>query len=695
MPKRTSTKAAAAASKSSSAATRSRSALKTENEATSEDITAATTKKSGVSTAVVVRKNKPAAKRRRGRSLPRTNNPADDGTDEDPDDRRNPSEDDNNYQARTRGKEYPSTGHKRGKTTTKSERRSRRAFVDISSNTTAASAATASTVITTATATIKNIETNNGGSFLFSRGMKADTKRRQTFRVRQSTSKNDRGRLPAAKAEGKNGQRQTTTSSTGVIQGRGRRRSLRQKSHPTKRTIQDNSTGKTDHDDLNIATKDPAKDTGRDRKRIRDDTETNVASSGGSDKQPVLKKRRVKQTSRKTVGQKSLTRKSNNRRGPKLSIKKRIEYVFDDDSSWETDDDDRDDDDPIWTRHPRSAPWISNDELFALKSNNPCPNLLDDVATNHLLQRPLIGADFDDSIFTSGHSRLDKDSRGEPKNASDYVSDIFQRLYHRESEKRTSLQCVDKKWQKEISSYLRALVVDWVIAVHKHMRWRSDTLYLSIALIDRYLFVHRDVLKTEIQLVSITCMFIACKYEEIWAPELKDFALLSRNACTREEILDMEWKILNALNFRISFPTPLPFLRRFLHLTQASLTVSWLARLYLERMLQESSCIFVYRGSMIAAAAVLLALNNPFVLKSNETTVVGLETMLDYTGFSYAVILEIAEFISKKMKEWWTKKKGTGRSARWILNKYKSLKKFPAPCATSLRWDQVSSSEEN
>lgn len=39
-------------------------------------------------------------------------------------------------------------------------------------------------------------------------------------------------------------------------------------------------------------------------------------------------------------------------------------------------------------------------------------------------------------------------------------------------------------------------------------------------------------------------MFIACKYEEIYAPEIKDFVYVCDSAYQKDEILDMESKIL-------------------------------------------------------------------------------------------------------------------------------------------------------
>jgi cyclin B len=65
-----------------------------------------------------------------------------------------------------------------------------------------------------------------------------------------------------------------------------------------------------------------------------------------------------------------------------------------------------------------------------------------------------------------------------------------------------------------------------------------ETLYLTINLIDRFL-ARQTVVRKNLQLVGITAMMLACKYEEIWAPEVKDFVYISDKAYTKGQVLDM------------------------------------------------------------------------------------------------------------------------------------------------------------
>ena len=73
--------------------------------------------------------------------------------------------------------------------------------------------------------------------------------------------------------------------------------------------------------------------------------------------------------------------------------------------------------------------------------------------------------------------------------------------------------------QPEINFKMRSILMDWLTEVHRKFELMPETLYLTINIVDRYLSV-KTVPRRELQLVGISSMLIACKYEEIWAPEV-------------------------------------------------------------------------------------------------------------------------------------------------------------------------------
>lgn len=74
--------------------------------------------------------------------------------------------------------------------------------------------------------------------------------------------------------------------------------------------------------------------------------------------------------------------------------------------------------------------------------------------------------------------------------------------------------------QPDINDKMRSILVDWLIDVHRKFELMPETLYLTINIVDRFLSI-KVVPRKELQLVGISSMLIASKYEELWAPEVK------------------------------------------------------------------------------------------------------------------------------------------------------------------------------
>merc|ERR1719182_1217261 len=100
--------------------------------------------------------------------------------------------------------------------------------------------------------------------------------------------------------------------------------------------------------------------------------------------------------------------------------------------------------------------------------------------------------------------------------------------------------------------------MDWLIEVHMNYKLRSETLHLTVNLIDRYL-TKVQVTRKRLQLVGVVAMFIASKYEEITPPELHDFVFITDKAYTKEDVISMECTMLTTLGFQVMAPTCLHF----------------------------------------------------------------------------------------------------------------------------------------
>ncbi|XP_073001468.1 cyclin-B2-2-like isoform X2 [Typha latifolia] len=198
---------------------------------------------------------------------------------------------------------------------------------------------------------------------------------------------------------------------------------------------------------------------------------------------------------------------------------------------------------------------------------------------------------------------IDSSDSNNPLAVVDYVDDIYN--FYRQTE---DSSCVCPNYmsnQFDINEKMRAILIDWLVEVHYKFELMDETLFLMVNIIDRFL-ARQTVVRKKLQLVGITAMLLACKYEEVSVPVVEDLILISDRAYTREELLEMERLILNTLQFNMSMPTPYAFMRRFLKAAQADKKMELLSFYIIELCLVEHQTL-KFRPSLLAAAAIYTA----------------------------------------------------------------------------------------
>ncbi|XP_027356046.1 cyclin-A2-2-like [Abrus precatorius] len=192
---------------------------------------------------------------------------------------------------------------------------------------------------------------------------------------------------------------------------------------------------------------------------------------------------------------------------------------------------------------------------------------------------------------------------------SSYAPDIYNKIRVTELERRPLTNYMDKL-QQDITPRMRGILVDWLVEVSEEYKLVPDTLYLTVNLIDRCLST-KFIQKQRLQLLGVTCMLIASKYEEICAPRVEEFCFITDNTYTKEEVLKMESEILNLLHFQLLVPTIKPFLRRFIQAAQSSYKVPCVQLEFLANYLAELTLVeysfLQFLPSLVAASAVFLA----------------------------------------------------------------------------------------
>lgn len=159
---------------------------------------------------------------------------------------------------------------------------------------------------------------------------------------------------------------------------------------------------------------------------------------------------------------------------------------------------------------------------------------------------------------------------------------------------------------------MRAILLDWLVDVHRRFRLRDETLYFSVNLIDRFLSKTR-IRRQQLQLIGVAAMLIASKFEEIHPPQVHDFeyitdnvVLFSTKAFSKRQILEAEQAILLKMEWELCFTSSWVYLQRYAEMDALPSLVLNLARYFIEECFLHYKMVS-YTQHMLACSALYLA----------------------------------------------------------------------------------------
>jgi len=205
--------------------------------------------------------------------------------------------------------------------------------------------------------------------------------------------------------------------------------------------------------------------------------------------------------------------------------------------------------------------------------------------------------------FAEAALNLDEEDLDDPLMVAEYVVEIFEYLKKLEVSTRPNADYMDH--QEDLEWKMRGILVDWLIEVHTRFHLLPETLFLAVNIIDRFLSV-KMVQLDRLQLVGVTAMFIASKYEEVLSPHVANFRHVADDGFTEDEILTAERYVLTALDYDISYPNPMNFLRRISKADDYDIQTRTLGKYLMEISLLDHR-FMNYLPSHVAAASMYLA----------------------------------------------------------------------------------------
>lgn len=273
---------------------------------------------------------------------------------------------------------------------------------------------------------------------------------------------------------------------------------------------------------------------------------------------------------------------------------------------------------------------------------------------------------------------IDLKDASNPQLCAEYVPEMY--TYLRYLEDQTAIK-PDFLKGFSINGKMRAVLLDWLIEVHGQFKLLQETLYMTSAILDRFLQAEGSVIKrNKLQLVGVTAMWIASKVEEMYAPEVSDFVYITDNSYSTVEVRAMELRILRAINFGLGRPLPLHFLRRNSKAGDVDMLQHSLAKYVLECSILDYT-MASFSPSLMAAAALYFAIRitDPDSLLDSCWT----PTLAHYSSYTKDQLLPVVFQLAAVMK-------GAKESKfQTVHKKYQSKKFMEVACMEELTGDVI------
>lgn len=195
---------------------------------------------------------------------------------------------------------------------------------------------------------------------------------------------------------------------------------------------------------------------------------------------------------------------------------------------------------------------------------------------------------------------------------TEYGKSIFNYLHELEIKYKPNPKYIEEV-QHEVIWEHRAVLLEWLIKLHTRFGLASETLYLAVNIIDRFLS-KKNISLSKYQLCGAASLFIAAKYEEINVPTVSQMIDMTGNQYKRTEFLNAEKYIIGTLDFEFGAPGPMSFLRRGSKADEYDVNIRTLAKYFLEVAMMDprfvsSPSSWLAAGSQYLARQMLGPLN--------------------------------------------------------------------------------------
>ena len=224
-----------------------------------------------------------------------------------------------------------------------------------------------------------------------------------------------------------------------------------------------------------------------------------------------------------------------------------------------------------------------------------------------------------------------------PGTVDEYASSIYKNLRDREHRYHVTEDVFAE--QRSVQPQMRAVLVDWLVEVHQRFELEPQTLYLTVNYVDRYL-AQVPVVIQRFQLVGVTALLIASKFEEIYPCDMDDLLYICERSYSKADLVECERDLLNAFAFNLAVPTVNSFLGYFLEHCEEDELTKQLANFFADCSLLDFVFGAKFEPSLIACACLLAA---SCYVENQGPSLVWTYRLVALTGYTMDTIIPCME----------------------------------------------------
>ncbi|KAF2858029.1 cyclin-like protein, partial [Piedraia hortae CBS 480.64] len=187
----------------------------------------------------------------------------------------------------------------------------------------------------------------------------------------------------------------------------------------------------------------------------------------------------------------------------------------------------------------------------------------------------------------------------------------------------------------------RGMIATLMICIIDQVRLPKEILLHGIYIVDRLLSCHPSINNDRMELMGLTALWLAVKFEYRNAPSAESMVSVLHSGYSATELIESERFACNALEYRLVYPSPASFLREYLIATCWGDDIHTLAWCLIHVSCFENG--FVGAKPSLVAAAALMFTRQVFLLdewtsKHSEVTGYTAEELRSLVGLYKAVI---------------------------------------------------------